>query len=386
LINNQLNQTKTINIHFLPDWFITNCENLNSNKRENLYFTFSENPIYLKLDFTKSLKDNIESEKLIESINKNESSHFYNLYVHYLEEEKAIFVSKINKAFTKVIWIIWSEDLYSLPILKFKKYDKYSYKFLGNKKIKTSLKQRIGRLKMIYIDGVDLNNKQKWKSLYQLIKRADVCVTGIEEEAKVIQNKINSTIKFHPFAYISADNDVITNPDNVKEYIQVGNSADPSNNHYEVLLKLANLGIQDKILLPLSYGDKEYTAQLLSDIYNHINPNQVLALQDFMDKQEYYQLLSKVKVAIFPHNIQQAFGNIITLIKIGAKVFLKKRNPLYSQFIRWGIKVYSIEDELTLKEINTVMDIYIEQQNKSIMADIYSEEKVLNYYKSLLSI
>ena len=64
--------------------------------------------------------------------------------------------------------------------------------------------------------------------------------------------------------------------------ILLGNSADPSNNHKEVLDKLRSYATENiRIYCPLSYGDRKY-AQIVSDYGRLMFGEKFLALRDFM--------------------------------------------------------------------------------------------------------
>lgn len=46
-------------------------------------------------------------------------------------------------------------------------------------------------------------------------------------------------------------------------------------------------------------------------------------LLDFMDLQEYLEILNKIDIAIFNHKRQQAVGNITSLLGFGKKVYIR---------------------------------------------------------------
>lgn len=380
------------NIHILQDsiysnWFIERCLK-NTNHSKNIFYCFTDNPIYLSKSESITLPNNSKSVEFVLEILNNPGERF-NLYVHYLDEIKANLINGVSNINVKKYWIMWSEDLYQLPKLKFKKYDDYSMRFLNKKKhVKFSLKQKLGRLKMIYVDGIDLNQNSKWQIFYNAIEKIDVCTTTISEEVNLIKQKINPKIEWLPFAYIDVTNDLINQESSSisKTLIQVGNSADPANNHFEVIKKLHGLNVKDNILLPLSYGNVNYKVELIKDIQKYFAPTQLILLEKLQEKDVYYENLKRVKSAIFGHNIQQAFGNIIALIYFGAKVFLKKENPLFKQFKKWGIVVFSIEKDLTKLELDHELSNDIIEKNKENILKLFSNDKVDEYYNKLLQL
>lgn len=124
--------------------------------------------------------------------------------------------------------------------------------------------------------------------------------------------------------------------------ILVGNSADPSNFHEDVFRRLQPLirpGM--RVLVPLSYGrkanvDKVMAAgrALLGDAFQ--------PLLDFMPLADYQVLLSTIDIAIFNHDRQQAMGNMIALVGMGKKVFLRPQVTSWSVFQSAGAHVFDI--------------------------------------------
>lgn len=381
------------NIHILQDsiysnWFVDRCLK-NNTYSKNIFYCFTDSPIYLSKSEIIILPINSKSVEFVLEILNNPNEKF-NLYVHYLDEIKADLINGVFSKNVKIQWVIWSEDLYQLPKLTFKKYDEYSTLFFNHniqvKKI--TLKQRLGRLKMMYINGIDLNKNNKWKAIYHAIKKIDVAVTAISEEVDILQQNINPKIEWLAFAYIDVTNDLINQDSSSisKTLIQVGNSADPANNHFEVIKKLHGLNVKDNILLPLSYGNVHYKVELIKDIQKYFTLTQLILLEKLQEKDVYYENLKRVKSAIFGHNIQQAFGNIIALIYFGAKVFLKKENPLFKQFKKWGIVVFSIEKDLTKLELDNELPTHIIEKNKQNILQLFSNDKVDEYYNKLLQL
>lgn len=126
--------------------------------------------------------------------------------------------------------------------------------------------------------------------------------------------------------------------------ILLGNSADPSNNHIEVLDKLrSHAGENIKIYCPLSYGNQSY-AQNVSDYGASIFGKKFFAQRDFMPFEKYKELLAQIDIAVFNHKRQQGMGNATTLLGMGKKVYMRKDVTPYSMFKNLGITVYSIEN------------------------------------------
>ncbi|MFC6669723.1 TDP-N-acetylfucosamine:lipid II N-acetylfucosaminyltransferase [Marinobacterium aestuariivivens] len=116
---------------------------------------------------------------------------------------------------------------------------------------------------------------------------------------------------FVPIALTDVERNIIT--------VMVGNSADPSNNHKEILYQLTRLKDQEfKVVCPLSYGDAQY-AEEITAIGRCLFGERFIPLRDFIPYQDYVKVLSEIDIAVFAHRRQQGMGNIITLLGLGKK-------------------------------------------------------------------
>jgi len=122
--------------------------------------------------------------------------------------------------------------------------------------------------------------------------------------------------------------------------ILIGNSATPSNNHLEVLNVVNDLDLGDrKIIMPLNYGEDYYRDKLLPLLNDNIVP-----ITDFVKRPDYIEILQSCSVVVMNHRRQQAFGTIVMMLYMGAKLYLRQENPLYHRLTQWGVSVYSIEE------------------------------------------
>lgn len=376
-------------VHFLhdspyADWFVTNCKASQSNVQCE-YYVISKKPAYVISPQVKILEDDsFELREVIKRLNNGKVKSF--VYIHYLEYHKAKIINALDNKNISVVWILWSDDLYSLPQLKFNMYDNFSAGYVKNIEPRLTLKQRLGRLKMQYWDGINLKRHNHWNDINAAIKKINYCATDMKLEVDVVKQQLNPTVMWVPFSYVSALNGTTVHDTRKnKSTILIGNSADPANNHFEVLNTLSHLKVTDPVLLPLSYGDTAYVENLGDAIKKLRLPN-VTCLREFLKKEEYYDMLAGVKVAIMPHNVQQAFGNVIALIDYGAKLFFKKQNLLYSQLNLWGVKVYTIETDLiSLDSLSPLNDEQV-KHNREALARIVSTEAVLEKYRHLLNL
>ncbi len=112
---------------------------------------------------------------------------------------------------------------------------------------------------------------------------------------------------------------------NLKDHIaiQVGNSADPGNPHFEIFHWLAKYDVKDvKVFAPLSYGDPEYRVTVIARGKELFGDN-FFPLTTYSSHTEYNEHLASMDVLICNHQRQQAFGNISISLYLGIKVFLR---------------------------------------------------------------
>jgi hypothetical protein len=159
-------------------------------------------------------------------------------------------------------------------------------------------------------------------------------------------------------------------------YIQVGNSGGSSNYHLEVLEKLEKFKEQDiKIICPLSYSGKEdYIDEVIKKGIEIFGENKFLPLTDFMPFEEYSQILSKIDVAIFNHRRQRGLANIIVLLGLGKKVYIREDISTWNFFEDKKIKVFSMENEL--ENIFENMNQSTVEKNISLVKHEFSEKQL----------
>lgn len=194
--------------------------------------------------------------------------------------------------------------------------------------------------------------------------------------------------QFLPLNYYSVE-DVFLRGDSLPDVaggdILLGNSAAPSNNHIEALLVLSKLGMQGrKVIVPLSYAESDigYKEKLIKDGAELLGES-FMPLTNFMPLSEYNQLVSGCGNIIMNHIRQQAMGNISAGLLRGRKVFLRPDNPIYQYYIRLGVKLFPVSDDLTIADLNTPLNKEDACRNKEIMSRIWSREQGIKNVKAI---
>ncbi|WP_168175734.1 TDP-N-acetylfucosamine:lipid II N-acetylfucosaminyltransferase [Nautilia sp. PV-1] len=298
------------------------------------------------------------------------------------KEHLFIFIGRKNtqyeiQEYQNIIWIDKKTKVFSLLRYLYKA-DKIIIHGLWNRHFLKILYLNPWLLKKSYwiMWGGDFYfpEKQSWVKK-QVIKKMGNFITYIEGDYELVKKWYKAEGNYYKcFMYpsnlykdVSFDVEKKLNRNII---IQIGNSADPTNNHFEILEKLSKYRDENiKIYAPLSYGDIVYAEKVIKE-GKKIFKDKFIPLTDFMQFDKYLEFLNNIDIAIFAHNRQQAMGNIITLLGLGKKVYMKSDITPWQMFNELGIKVFDVEniklsllDEKTKKENIEKIKIHFSEEN-----------------------
>lgn len=168
--------------------------------------------------------------------------------------------------------------------------------------------------------------------------------------------------------------------------ILIGNSATSTNNHLEVFDLLKNFNIFGRnLVVPLSYGNAAYGAEI-KKIGEANFGDYFEALIDFMPINIYMEKITKCGFVIMNHVRQQAVGNIIIMLYMGAKVFLREETPTYKFFKGLGANVFSVQElERDYTQINSRLTNEEIEINRKILDRIWSQQTLVEKTKRLIN-
>lgn len=249
----------------------------------------------------------------------------------------------------KVWWVMWGKDLYYYRLLENKTFLSGIYEFFRKKVF-----PRIGHL--VTSTTGDYELAVEWYGC-----------RGEHHECLMYPNNI-----------YAADLPASTAHEGIR--ILVGNSADPSNRHFEIFDKLEACRQSDiQIIVPLSYGGSENARHVIERGKKQFG-DKFTALTELLPLPEYQQLLADIDIAIFNHKRQQALGNIVLLLSDGKKIYLRSDATLWSLLQEQGIKVFDSCKEISLDPLNE------EDRKKNIDCTraFFSKENLLRDLKVIL--
>lgn len=240
----------------------------------------------------------------------------------------------------KCYWVIWGGDLYSFM------FPKNSLKYKLKETIRGFVIKRIGFL-LTYVKGdVDLARRH-YGARGEYIETIGYLSNVIPSNIPVSEN----------------------NKKNIN--ILVGNSADPTNNHFDALDKLAKFKNENiQIYTPLSYGDKD-NARKVIDYGESLFGDKFIGMTEFLSYSEYMDFLKDIDIAIFNHQRQQAMGNTINLLAMGKKVYLREGTTQKEFFNDLSVQTFDlgnidISKNFCGKKNAQILAIYFSRQNLKI--------------------
>jgi dTDP-N-acetylfucosamine:lipid II N-acetylfucosaminyltransferase len=168
--------------------------------------------------------------------------------------------------------------------------------------------------------------------------------------------------------------------------ILVGNSAAGSNNHLESidLLKSNHCWGGRKIVMPLSYGNRDYRKVVL-DRGREAFGERFHPLLDFVASKEYMMILSHCRTVVFNHLRQQAVGNILILLHQGSVVFMHSSGPVFRVLREAGAVLFSLEELAQKPElIDARLSVGQVERNRRVIKDIWGREQVSRRTKAMI--
>lgn len=272
------------------------------------------------------------------------------IFVHSLFTPNIVNYFFINQKFLKKSnWIIWGGDLYNFHIGAIPK--TLAARLYDFRK-KNIIKKFAG---IICYNKVEYDFATEWYGAQGKFYQSFFYLSNLFEDLEIKEKK-SSTI-----------------------FIQIGNSADPLNNHLEVLDKLEKYKNEDiKIIAPLSYGNHRYREEVIN-VGKEKFASKFKALTEFMPFNDYLQLLGDIDIAIFNHKRQQAMGNITSLLGFGKKVYMRSEIASWKLFEEVGVQVYDI-NEVEL----TPLEEKVKAENINKVKNYFSKENLIIQWSSIL--
>jgi hypothetical protein len=252
----------------------------------------------------------------------------------------------------KSYWVMWGGDVYQRPLEK--------------RTLLNILKRFINRYMAKVVKG-----------------NVGHCISYLKGDFEIAKKLYNTKAKYHECimypSNVYSDYEIQSKTRNVITVL-VGNSADDSNNHEYIIDKLRKLETQNfNIICPLSYGPVKHANKIIN-LGKLAFDERFTPLSQFLTFKEYLEILATVDIAVFAHERQQAMGNIITLLGLGKKVYMRKDISTFSLFEDLNIKVFDIES-LELK----ILDEFTKSRNMERVKKYFSEKTLILQWQQIFN-
>lgn len=283
----------------------------------------------------------------------------------------------------KTAWVFWGFELYSDT--------KNHWKNLGEKtKLLYAcfeLRKHVKNIKQYVTAGKP--DKGHYQVSASVFAKLSYCLTDMKEDYEVAKLHFNAGFSFLWYNYYSIEETLgaLSDKNINNKNILVGNSATFSNNHLEAFFALKKLQINEqKIIVPLSYGNKWY-ARRIDNKGRILFGHNFQAMLEFLERGEYNQILRSCSVVIMNQYRHQGMGNIITALWLGARVYLSKKATTYAYFKRLGVYIFSVEDDLkpSNKQVLEALPTDLVVKNREILFHEYGRENMLRKVKELIN-
>ena len=338
--------------------------------KQNIYICFIDDVAHIV-----KAADNLYFYKEGDDFQKDKLIDVDKVIIHFLSYRKIKFVNTYLPRFIPCYWNIWGADLYN-SILEYKGYPVYyEPRFLG---IRFLLRKIWCQLKMLPPTQKVVLNFIKERVTY-FVTNADYDIAK-----QYIGNYINGAqvtgFRYYPIDVILGKLVDKTVKGNV---LLLGNSASFTNNHSYAFKYLSGLDLKDKkIVAPVSYGGSfKYVKHILSQ-GNKRWGQSFVPLQEFLSLDEYNQLMTTAEVCVFSSWRQEAFGNIVIALYLGAKVFLSERSSLVKYFASIGVVVYILE-QIKQEDIDSPLPDEIKDSNRKILFELLNERTIVNNIRNI---
>ena len=120
----------------------------------------------------------------------------------------------------------------------------------------------------------------------------------------------------------------------------VGHNRNPYNNHLDILSMLDEK-LFERTILPLAYGSPE--SAYLNQVTKTAKIKGIQILENFIPYEEYQQLYAEATVYITNTVRQIGFGNTRMAIEFGLKIYMNRKNVIFSFLKNLGVKIYPLE-------------------------------------------
>jgi hypothetical protein len=282
----------------------------------------------------------------------------YWIFFHFLAYDPTLIFWRFNKKIIKKsTWIIWGGDLYAFQNAK-----------------------------------ISLRNRFYESCRLRIIPWFPEIASFIKEDADLAKKVYLSKAEYHYVLYpIPVRIEHLMSRSEVRKArtkgILLGNSADPSNRHTESLEMLVPFMDEDiEVYCPLSYGGNPAYIEMISKKGKSIFGEKFHPLSHFLNADDYAGLLHKIDIVIMNHQRQQGLGNILSLLYLGKKVYLRADTTSYIFLKRNNCQVFDVNEIMNsdFSLFSSFTDI--NKNNRHYAEKVMTDEYSFNLWSKLINL
>lgn len=291
--------------------------------------------------------------------------------IHFLDYRKVCFCNKYIPSNVLIYWVLWGADLYNGLLAR------RGYSLYYNRRFYPL------RANLFWLARKAGYGRRKEKCILKFIStRVHYFLADCRDEYLLLRKYLpeyTGNIQHREFFYYPVDD--VLGAELVNKWasgnnILLGNSASFTNNHEYALKQLAKCTLKDKIVIaPISYGGTSQSRNSIKEYGWKLFGNQFHPLETFLPLNEYNRLMCSAEVCIYGSWRQEAMGNIVMALYLGAKVFLSKYSPLLSWYKEMGVAIYELES-IDDEQLNTPLAEENKMRNREILQKRYSRDRM----------
>lgn len=283
--------------------------------------------------------------------------------IHGLDYYKVQFCRKHISSEIPVYWVLWGAELYNMLLFN------RGYRLYYKDSPPITLKGRVGLfLKRLGLNSATDKTKLgffKDRSVTMVCSRVeyDLFRSYYPKETLTLQNEPDYF--YYPIDEILGDE--LMGAEAHGDVILVGNSASWTNNHEYVFDYLKKLRPEGKMIVtPLNYGGNDQYVGKISELGKKYFGDFYTPLTTYLPLKEYNKLMTRAEVCIYGSWRQEAMGNIVVALYLGAKVFMSDKSPLYCELKRKGLYLYKLED-ISQQSLDTPLSPEQKSYNRNLL-------------------
>lgn len=304
---------------------------------------------------------------------------FSKVFIHYLSDRKRAFYNKYIKKEIETYWFVWGGDIYN-DLMTSRGFNTYYEPLYGG--VRLFIKNRLAKA------GI----KPYFKDNLRFIKEHVNYMLTIPEEYKLFRKYLNDYLPPHcdiEFFYYPIDKIIGQTLlekwcDVDSRKIVVGNCATVSNNHCYAFKYLKSCSLEGFTIVPvLSYGGtKKYVDHVNEEGKKYFGEAYQPQLS-FLPIDEYNAFMCQSSFYVYGNWRQEAVGNIVIALYMGAKVFLSKKSPLLEFYRNKGLAIYELE-QMDSKSLLPLSD-ELRAKNRELMLHNYNEALLMERIRKVWS-